>query len=98
MRTVSALAGLAVATLLGACSPTSPNADEKSFRAEAAAVAQPNEQGQQPVLDAQGNELDPQLADAVRAKMEEDKAALENGEDDASAPSDTGAPTAEDAT
>ena len=98
MRTVSALAGLAVATLLGGCSPTSSDADEKSFRAEAAAVAEPNEQCQQPVLDAQGNELDPQLADAVRAKMAEDKAALENGENDASAPSDTGAPAAEDAT
>ena len=98
MRTVSALAGLAVATLLSACSPTSSDVDEKSFRAEAAAVAQPNEQGQQPVLDAEGNELDPQLADAVRAKMAEDKAAIEDSEIDASAPSDTGAPAADDAT
>ena len=98
MRTVSALTGLAVATLLGACSPTSSDADEKSFRAEAAAVAQPDEQGQQPVLDAEGNELDPQLAEAVRAKMEEDKAAIEDSENDASAPSDTGVPAAEDAT
>ena len=99
MRTVSALAGLAVATLLSACSPTSSDADEKSFRAEAAAaVAQPNEQGQQPVLDAEGNELDPQLADAVRAKMAEDNAAIEDSEIDASAPSDTGAPAADDAT
>ena len=97
MRTVSALAGLAVATLLGACSPTSSDADEKSFRAEAAAVAQPDEQGQQPVLDAQGNELDPQLADAVRAKMDEDNAAAEEAAQ-ADAVSDNSAPAADDAT
>ena len=96
MRIVSALAGLAAATLLSACSPTSSDADGKSFRAEAAAVAAPSEETLPPVLDAEGNELDPQLADAVRAKMEEDKAALESGENDASAPSDSGAPVAED--
>ena len=96
MRTVSALAGLAVATLLGGCSPTSSDADEKSFRAEAAAAAASSEETLPPVLDAEGNELDPQLADAVRAKMEEDKAALESGENDASAPSDAGAPAEDD--
>ncbi len=95
MRIVSTLAGLAAATLLSACSPTSSDADEKIFRAEAAAVAAPSEETLPPVLDAEGNELDPQLADAVRAKMEEDKAALESGENDASAPSDSGAPVAE---
>lgn len=96
MRTVSALAAVAIATLLSACSPAASSADEKSFRAEAAASAVPNDEEQQPVLDAQGNELDPQLADAVREKMEEDKAALGSGEGDASAPSDTGAPAADD--
>ena len=99
MRALSILAGLAAATLLTACSPAaSSDADEKSFRAEAAAAAEPSEEKLAPVTDAEGNELDPQLADAVRAKMAEDKAALENGENDASAPSDTGAPAAEDAT
>ena len=97
MRTVSALAGLAVATLLGGCSPTSSDADEKSFRAEAAAAAASSEETLPPVLDAEGNELDPQLADAVRAKMDEDNAAAEEAAQ-ADAVSDNSAPAADDAT
>ena len=96
MRTVSALAGLAIATLLSACSPAPvSDADEKSFRAEPVAAAEPSEE-KLPVLDAQGNELDPELADAVREKMEEDKAALEAGADDSSAPTDDGAAASDD--
>ena len=99
MRMVPALAGLATAALLSACSPTAQNdADEKSFRAESPAVAAQNEEKLPPVLDAQGNELDPELADAVREKMDEDKAALESGREDASAPTDAGAAASEDET
>lgn len=87
--------GLAVLTLvaaLTACSPAAQtDADEKSFRAETPAQAEVAAEKPMPVLDAQGNELDPELADAVRAKMEEDKAALVPGEGDASPPTDNGA-------
>lgn len=96
MRTVSALAAVSIASLLSACSPATSDADEKSFRAESAAAAAPNEEALPPVLDAEGNELDPQLAEAVREKMAEDKAALEGGENDASAPSDAGVPAEDD--
>ena len=98
MRRVSVLAGLAVASLLTACSPAaSSDADEKSFRAEAAVAAEPSEDKLPPVLDAEGNELDPQLADAVRAKMDEDNAAAEEAAQ-ADAVSDNSAPAADDAT
>ena len=90
---------VALASLLAACSPAATTeADEKSFRAEAAKEASANEDNLPPVLDAQGNELDPELADAVREKMKEDKAALESGGDDASAPTDDGAVASDDET
>ena len=99
MRMVPALAGLATATLLSACSPTAQSdADEKAMRAESPAMAEQAMEQPMPVLDAQGNELDPELADAVREKMEEDKAALEGNLDDASAPTDDGAAASEDET
>ena len=92
MRMVLALAGLVTAALLSACSPTAQaDADEKAMRAETPAMAEQAEEKAMPVLDAEGNELDPELADAVREKMEEDKAALESGGEDASAPTDDGA-------
>lgn len=97
MRIVMALA---TATLLAACSPTAQSdSDEKSLRAEAAAVAEQDVDKELPVLDAEGNELDPELADAVRAKMEEERAALEVASpDDASAPSDEGVAASDDET
>ena len=99
MRMVPALAGLAAAALLSACSPTAQNdADEKAIRAESPAMAEQAMEKPMPVLDAQGNELDPELADAVREKMDEDKAALESGGDDASAPTDAGAVASDDET
>ena len=100
MRMVLALTGLATATLLGACSPAAQSdADEKAMRVEAPKVAEQDAQERLPVLDAEGNELDPELADAVREKMEEDKAALERPvADDASAPSDNGAAAIDDET
>ena len=99
MRMVPALAGLATATLLSACSPTAQSdADEKAMRAESPAMAEQAMEQPMPVLDAQGNELDPELADAVREKMEEDKAALEGNLDDASAPTDDGAAASDDET
>ena len=99
MRMVPALAGLATAALLSACSPTAQSeADEKAMRAESPAMAEQAMEQPMPVLDAQGNELDPELADAVREKMEEDKAALEGNLDDASAPTDAGAAASEDET
>ena len=99
MRIVPALAALATAALLSACSPTAQaDADEKAMRAETPAMAEQAEEKAMPVLDAQGNELDPELADAVREKMEEDKAALEDGASDASAPTDDGAATSDDET
>ena len=99
MRMVPALAGLATATLLSACSPTAQSdADEKAMRAESPAMAEQAMEKPMPVLDAQGNELDPELADAVREKMEEDKAALEDDQSDASAPTDDGAVASEDET
>ena len=92
------LAVLALVAALSGCSPAAQtDADEKSFRAEPIAAADPSE-AQPPVLDAQGNELDPQLADAVRAKMEEDQAAPESGGDDASAPTDDGVAASDDET
>ena len=99
MRMVPALAGLAAVTLLSACSPTAQaDADEKAMRAETPAMAEQAEEKAMPVLDAEGNELDPELADAVREKMEEDKAALEADADDSSAPTDDGATTGDDET
>ena len=99
MRMVPALAGLATAALLSACSPTAQSdADEKAMRAESPAMAEQAMEQPMPVLDAQGNELDPELADAVREKMEEDKAALEGNLDDASAPTDDGAAASDDET
>ena len=99
MRMVPALAGLATAALLSACSPTAQSeADEKAIRAESPAMAEQAMEKPMPVLDAQGNELDPELADAVREKMDEDKAALESGREDASAPTDAGAVASEDET
>ena len=96
MRMVPALAGLAAVTLLSACSPTAQaDADEKAMRAETPAMAEQAEEKAMPVLDAEGNELDPELADAVREKMEEDKAALEADADDSSAPTDDGATTSD---
>ena len=80
MRKLSTLAGLALAWLLAGCSPAASSAtDETSIRAEsvAAAVAEPTEEKLPPVTDAEGNELDPALAEAVRAKMDEDKAVSE---------------------
>ena len=97
MRMVPALAGLATATLLSACSPTAQSdADEKAMRAESPAMAEQAMEKPMPVLDAQGNELDPELADAVREKMDEDKAALEDGGEDASDPTDAGAAASDD--
>ena len=100
MRMVLALTGLAAAALLSACSPSAQaDADEKAMRAEAPAQAVAEAEKPMPVLDAEGNELDPELADAVREKMEEDKAALEGPvADDASAPSDNGAAASDDET
>ena len=99
MRIVPALAALATAALLSACSPTAQaDADEKAMRAETPAMAEQAEEKAMPVLDAEGNELDPELADAVREKMEEDKAALEDGASDASAPTDDGAVASDDET
>ena len=93
MNITHALAALTLAAALNACSPApTSDVDEKSLRAEPIAAAEPNDEAR-PVLDAQGNELDPELADAVREKMEEDRAALESGVDDASAPTDDGAPS-----
>ena len=100
MRKVSTLAGLATAALLSACSPvTSADAEEKTLRTEAvaAAAAAPTEEKLAPVIDSQGNELDPVLADAFRAKMEEDKAAAEEAQQAAGAV-DNGAPAGNDAT
>ena len=94
MRRVLALAGLVTAALLSGCSPAAQSdADEKAMRAETPAMAEQAAEKAMPVLDAEGNELDPELADAVREKMEEDRAALESGVDDASAPTDDGAPS-----
>lgn len=99
MRSVLALAGLATATLLSACSPAAQSdTDEKAMRAETPAMAAQAEEKAMPVLDAEGNELDSELADAVREKMEEDKAALESGAEDASAPTDDGAATSDEET
>ena len=82
MRKISALVGLAAAAaaILSACSPApATGSDEKRLRTEpvAAAVAAPREETLPPVTDAQGNEVDPVLADAFRAKVEEDKMAAE---------------------
>ena len=100
MRMIIALAGLATATLLAACSPTAQSdADEKAMRAEAPAIAEQDADKELPVLDAEGNELDPELADAVREKMAEEKAALEGASpDDASAPTDEGVAASDDET
>lgn len=100
MRKVSALAGLAISALLSACSPAvSADTHEKSLRTEAivAAAAAPSEEKLAPVVDAEGNELAPELADAFRAKMEEDKAAAEDAQQ-ATAAVDNGAPAGNDAT
>lgn len=98
MNITHALAALALAAALNACSPApTSDVDEKSLRAEPIAAAEPNDEAR-PVLDAQGNELDPELADAVREKMEEDKAALEDGASDASAPTNDGAAASDDET
>ncbi|QGN53609.1 hypothetical protein [Novosphingobium sp. Gsoil 351] len=99
MRTVVALAGFAATALLSACSPSpQADADEKAIRAETPAQAEQAAEKPMPVLDAQGNELDPELADAVREKMEEEKAAQEDSGGDASAPSDDGAAPSNDET
>ena len=99
MRRVLALAGLVTAALLSGCSPAAQSdADEKAMRAETPAMAEQAAEKAMPVLDAEGNELDPELADAVREKMEEDKAALEAGADDSSAPVDDGAAASDDET
>ena len=99
MSPIRIAAALATAALLSACSPTAQaDADEKAMRAETPAMAEQAEEKAMPVLDAQGNELDPELADAVREKMEEDKAALEDDQSDASAPTDDGAVASEDET
>ena len=99
MSPIRIAAGLATAALLSACSPTAQSeADEKAMRAETPAMAEQAEKKAMPVLDAEGNELDPELADAVREKMEEDKAALEADADDSSAPTDDGATTGDDET
>ena len=100
MRMVLALAGLATAALLAACSPSvQSDADEKAMRAEAPAEVAATAENEMPVLDAEGNELDPELADAVRAKMEEDKAASDgSAADEASAPTDDGEAASDDAT
>lgn len=99
MRPYTLLAGLAAATLLTACSPTTSDADEKAMRAEPRAIAEKAVEKELPVLDAQGNELPPELADAVREKMAEDKAATQSdGDTAADAPTDTGAPASNDET
>ena len=69
MRTVLALAGLAAtAALLTACSPAAQSdADEKAMRAETPAMAEQAAEKPMPVLDAQGNELDPELASGERS-------------------------------
>ena len=100
MRKIIVLAGLVTATLLAACSPPAQSdADEKALRADAPAIAEQDADKEQPVLDAEGNELDAELADAVRAKMDEEKAAREGSSpDDASAPTDEGVVASDDET
>ena len=74
----------ALVALLGACSPApqqSPSGDEP--RPAVAAMADPVEQEPDPVLDAEGNELDPELADAVREKMAEQGAPEPDADPDA---------------
>ena len=65
-----ALAGLA---LVAACSPAPPQPQETGEppRAPVAVVAEPTPEELPPMLDGEGNELDPELADAVREKMAE---------------------------
>ena len=92
------LACAALASLLAACSPAAQtDADEKSFRAETPAQAEVAAEKPMPVLDAQGNELDPELADAVRAKMAEEQAARQSG-DDPDPSADEGGARADNAT
>lgn len=82
MNSAHGLASLALAALLGACSPSpqSEEVREKSSPAETAAIVLPETETLAPVLDAEGNELDPQLADAVREHMASDQAAMEASE------------------
>lgn len=82
--TLVVAAGAALA-LLGACSPTAqePTGEDEPAKTVAAMPADPVAPEPPPMLDGEGNELDPEMADALREKMEEDKAALEEAEDDA---------------
>ena len=75
-----ALAGLA---LLAACSPTPPQPQETAEppRAPVAVVAEPDPEELPPMLDGEGNELDPELADAVREKMAENAGTPDPSED-----------------
>ena len=75
-----ALAGLA---LLAACSPAPPQPQETGEppRAPAAVVAEPDPEQLPPMLDGEGNELDPELADAVREKMAENPGTPDPSED-----------------
>jgi hypothetical protein len=93
MRIALALAGLSAAALLCACAPDPrSDADEKAMRAEPPAVVAKDEEKEMPVFDAQGNELEPELADAVREKMEEERAAQGDGQQ-ADAPANEGGET-----
>ena len=75
-----ALAGLA---LLAACSSAPPQPQETAEppRAPVAVVAEPTPEELPPMLDGEGNELDPELADAVREKMAENAGTPDRSED-----------------
>ena len=75
-----ALAGLA---LLAACSPAPPQPQDTAEppRAPVAVVAEPTPEELPPMLDGEGNELDPELADAVREKMAENDGTPDRSED-----------------
>ena len=91
MNPAHGLAGMALAAWLGACSPAplQPSGEDDP-RPAVAAMAEPVEQALPPVLDADGNELDPELADAVREKMASDTPSVERDDDPDAAPADDG--------
>ena len=91
MKPTLALAGMALAALLGACSPApQQSSGEDEPRPAVAAMAEPEEQELAPVLDSEGNELDPELADAVREKLASEAPVAEREEDPDAAPADDG--------
>lgn len=88
MRRLPVLQSAAVFAVLSACSPAPQQAqsNDEPRPTVAAAAAEPAERELAPVLDAEGNELDPELADAVREKMAESAGGPEAEEDPAAAP------------